>query len=556
MDGKWGLFSLDLRLRLPFRFSPCVRTARVRNEKLKSEHEQLVVTMLLHVLLDLESKFEYLTSKFTFFVLIAVAGATVLFSSNHILKYKSKISFKPRRDINTTIGHNGDASCFEHDQHSLNTVDCVLEPGPSPSPYKPSIDINTLLLERAIPNARLVRALGLTNTFVSTSPEVHHNFVRRALGMLHRAKGKGWAWVADIAKVAVASGGLENQSAATHLAPQDSEEHIIKFDTLVQNTTLLVVLVVLLGQDEGVLESSASDASPYFTRSDIECVARNITLLWGLSKLPQAIPPHILEELNVALGRLTGGRPQGNECNGEEDEDEDENLEGFDNPLDFVVPAWETLWRVVATMVAYAYASEDDDSANVKEALMEFMQDPTEAQFRRASNANAASASSSLLDPNIVDVMSIVTECMRLHPPSKHISRSKARAWWGFVLNIIPASWRQHPWGMSYLTRVKVDADVGALLRCRKIWGADAASFVPRRHLPLKVTKEQKEAMRWVFGYGKLRCVAEKWAPMAAGVVAGAIVERMEREGMEVVKGKGGIGGRGGWEGWSVIRKR
>jgi hypothetical protein len=108
---------------------------------------------------------------------------------------------------------------------------------------------------------------------------------------------------------------------------------------------------------------------------------------------------------------------------------------------------------------------------------------------------------------------------------------------------------------MSHLTRVKVNADVGAVLRCRKIWGMDAASFVPRRHLPPTVTKEQKEAMGWVFGYGKLRCVAATWAPMAAGVVAGAVVERMEREGMEVVNGRGGIGGRGGWEGWWVIKR-
>ena len=516
--------------------------------------------MLLHVLFDFESKFEYLTSKFTFFVLIAIAGARVLLSLNHILKYSSKTSFKPCREINTTIGYHDDVPCFEHNQHSLDTVKFILEPGSSPS-YKSSIDINTLLLERAIPNVRLVRALGLTNTFVSASPEVHHNFVRCALGMLHKAKREGWAWVADVARVAVGSGGLENQSSATHF--MDSEERIIKFDTFIQNTTLLVVLVVLLGQDEGVLESSASDASPNctsnssscFTRSDIECVAKNITLLWGLSKLPEAIPSHILEELNGALGRLTGRRSRGDECDSEEDKDEDGNLERSDNPLDFVVPAWETLWRVVATTVAYAYASGCEDSANVKEALMEFMKDPTDAQFRWASNTNATSPSP-LLNSDIVDVWCVVTECMRLHPPSKHIGRSKARAWWTFILRIIPVSWRHQSWGMSHLTRVKIDADVGALLRCQKIWGADAASFVPRRHLPLEVTKEQKEAMRWVFGYGKLRCVAEKWAPMAAGVVAGAIVERMERKGMEVVKGKGGIGGRGGWEGWWVIRKK
>ena len=379
--------------------------------------------------------------------------------------------------------------------------------------------------------------------------------------MLHRARGRGWDWAAQVARAAVRSGGLENRGSTTHVELQDSEEHrIIKFDTLIQNTTLLVVLVVLLGQDESLFESSESDASPNctsnssacFTRSDIECVAKDITLLWGLSKLPEAIPPHILEELNGALKRLTKGQQLGDETNGEEDKDRDRDLKGSDNPLDFVIPAWETLWRVVATTVAYAYTCGDNESENLKGALIEFVKDPTEAQFRRASNTNATP----LLNTDIMDVRCIVAECMRLHPPSKHIGRSKAREWWSFVLRILPASWTQHPWGSSHLVRVKVNADVGALLRCQKIWGMDAALFMPRRHLPLQATNEQKEAMGWVFGYGRLKCVASKWAPMAAGVVAGAVVEKMEREGMEVVKGSGGIGGREGWEGWWVIRKR
>jgi len=518
--------------------------------------------LLQPVLPNLESEFEYLTAKFTFFILlsIAVAGAIACLFNN-ILKYSSKVSFELRRNINADGDSGSDIQCFEHDQHSLDALASILEPCPSPNPsssYKPNIDINILLHERAIPNARLVRALGLTNTFVSDSLEVHRNFVRRALGMLHRARGRGWDWAAQVARGAVGSGGLEDRGSITHVAPQDSEEdHIIKFDTLIQNTTLLVVLVVLLGQDESLFEPSASDASSNctsdssacFTRSDIECVAKNITLLWGLSKLPEAISPHILEEMNGALKRLTKGQQRGDD-NGEEDKGVDGDLEGSDNPLDFVIPTWETLWRVVATTVAYAYTCGDDESEILKEALVEFVKDPTEAQFRRASNTNT------LLNADTMDVRCIVAECMRLHPPSKHIGRSKVRAWWSFVLRIFPASWTRYPWGNSHLTRVKVNADVGALLRCQKIWGADAASFMPRRHLPLQATNEQKEAMGWVFGYGRLKCVAAKWAPMAVGVVAGAVVERMEREGMVVVKGGGGIGGRGGWEGWWVVRKK
>jgi len=51
-----------------------------------------------------------------------------------------------------------------------------------------------------------------------------------------------------------------NPSSATPLAPQDLEkERIIKFDTPTR-----------------------------FTRSNIECIAKNIKFIWGLSKLPEA----------------------------------------------------------------------------------------------------------------------------------------------------------------------------------------------------------------------------------------------------------------------------
>jgi hypothetical protein len=60
--------------------------------------------------------------------------------------------------------------------------------------------------------------------------------------------------------------------------------------------------------------------------------------------------------------------------------------------------------------------------------------------------------------------------------------------------------------------------------------------------------------MGWVFGYGRLKCVAATWVPLAVGVVAGVVVERIEEGGMEVVRGEGGVGGREGWLGW-VIRR-
>ncbi|EKM56105.1 uncharacterized protein PHACADRAFT_257177 [Phanerochaete carnosa HHB-10118-sp] len=250
----------------------------------------------------------------------------------------------------------------------------------------------------------------------------------------------------------------------------------MRYDTFMQNVSLLSILA-------GLFEVSFEDV----TIADLSIVARGINDLWKLSKTTDTLPPHMLSDINTRLRAWIPAQP---------------------NPVDFIIPAFETMWRVVAITVAYTHA---DPLART--VLHIFLTDPTAAAFTRS-------------DSDTPSVEALITETIRLHPPTRRISR-----------HVTAGS-----------TQVAV-ADIGALHRDKGIWGADADVYNATRHQHR--TPEQAQALLG-FGAGTLKCVASRWAPHAAGIIVATIADRIA-DGIEIVEGKGiGTGGRDGWEGWSV----
>lgn len=360
-----------------------------------------------------------------------------------------------------------------HD-HLLRNIKNILHPD--------GASLQTLLTERAYSNKRLIRALALSNTFVSEDRDIHAAFVTRARRLLSHTQRNGWAHFQSIARDAIQ---WQLQSADA----QTTTDMEYSFDKVLQNITLYVVL-------QGILQIENVAASSY---EDVDVVASSITKLWALSKKTEPIPPHILVDLMVHLRRLVP--------------DEDD----FPAPLNFIVPTWETLWRVVATIVAYSH-----DSDGIQQAFQTFNACPKDDTYR------------AIEDGNTINVKGVVTEALRLNPPSKRIGRSKASRW------CPPSLTAWAPWTI-------VKANVEALLHC-DIWGPDAKAFLPDRHNSDSAA-EQREAMSFVFGYGPLRCIAASWAPVAAAVIAGVVLEEYT-----VVSGKD-IGERDGWQGWKLKKK-
>jgi len=354
-----------------------------------------------------------------------------------------------------------------------------------------NVSVPDLLAERARSNQRLVRALQLSNTFVSEKPDVHKQFVNRARRLLNTAEQRGWSAFQSIAVEAIQWYDKE---------PGISESGC-PFSSLVQSTTLVVVLAGLLQVDNPI---------DSFSHADITLVTNNITTLWALSKKPEPIPSSFFDDLSSRLRLLVP------------------DDKTFSQPLDFVVPAWETLWRVVATTVAYAQR----DPLILKE-FEYFHGDPSDERFRKGQNSEFS-------------VKDVVFEAMRLHPPSKHIARVRRRTWCPSLITRVI--------GKVYAITIYESnvADIEAVLRC-EVWGTDRKMFKPERHHQSIISPEQEKALTFVFGHGPLRCVAASWAPMAAAVISATIMAHLERESYILEPGRC-IGGREGWNGWKVRR--
>ena len=337
--------------------------------------------------------------------------------------------------------------------------------------HPPNALLHQLLEERAHANQRLVRALGLSNTFVSSDEDVHKDFVVRAHRLLSGAQRRGWPHFHAIARDAVQwqhdSVGDENHPSSRNYS----------YSTTIQAITLYVVLIALLDVEEIPSYADACTA------------AAEITALWAQSKGDATIPPARVAELHACLRRLAP------------------NAETLPAPVDLIVPAWETLWRVVAATIAKTHDAPD-----------------IRATFEALST-------------NTIDGTSarrVVAEAMRLSPPSRRIGRVTACAW-------VPACLAR------WAPRNVVKADVAELLQSADLWGKDCDDFVPARHDQL--LPAQKEAMACAFGQGPLRCIAASWAPMAAAMIVAAIFEEHT-----VIPGKD-LGGREGWSGWALRRK-
>ncbi|KAF8162710.1 hypothetical protein B0H34DRAFT_794497 [Crassisporium funariophilum] len=357
--------------------------------------------------------------------------------------------------------------------------------------HPPDVNLVGLLTERATSNERLIRALKLSNTFVSGDPGVHKTFVSQAHRLLNDAQRRGWWFFRETAVEAV------------QWSKHAALEPVGPFHSYIQNITLAIILVALLQVDEPMHS---------FAYDKVELVASHITTLWALSKKPGAIPPHLLDELQSSLRLLIP------------------DAETFPYPLDFVIPAWETLWRVVASVVAYAH----NDPIILQEFRL-FHADPNEERFRGDTDS-------------LLSAKGVITEAMRLHPPSKHIARTRRRSWYPpFITKVMEKIWPK-------ISHVREYADVEALLRC-EIWGSDTNEFKPQRHHHSSQTcRQQTDALLSAFGHGPLRCIAATWAPMAAAVIAAAILNELNGA-TYTLKAGTSIGGREGWNGWTVTRK-
>ncbi|KAF7324465.1 hypothetical protein MSAN_02518500 [Mycena sanguinolenta] len=328
----------------------------------------------------------------------------------------------------------------------------------------PGLSLDTLLRSRASPNARLVRAFHLSNTFVSPDPTIHANFLRKT-GSLLRAAKDDWAGFNGVAQQAV------------ELALSDQPT---SFDTFVRSATLYTTIV-------GLLDPHVDMTSPRVERSHI--------------------PEHHLEMLNERLRRLIPDQ------------------DAYPNPLDFVIPTWETLWRVVAVTLAYVHTN-----AEARRAFLNLTDHPDPKQFRMT------------LDGTLPSVENYMSESLRLHPPVRHITRHIFRhsLLTTFLPDIIAS--RIPPRIETHI------ADIESAQRSA-LWEFDSSP--PEAFDAARFMREPKACELLTFGAGRLKCAAMNWAPMAAALIVGAILNRVDGVVYDIERGER-VGERTGWDGWTL----
>ncbi|KIY46929.1 hypothetical protein FISHEDRAFT_75192 [Fistulina hepatica ATCC 64428] len=257
----------------------------------------------------------------------------------------------------------------------------------------------------------------------------------------------------------------------------------------------------------GLLQSPPTPGIDYLVH--LRAAVRGITQLWLASKATKPTHLHITTS-NILNHHLRALLP---------------DIARFPNPIDYIIPTYETIWRVVATLIAHT--CHDPDYC---ETLYNLYEQPTSEQFAQRGIRT---------DKPHVSAQDMVHETLRVHPPTERI---------GCV--IADSSLIRRTLG---LTRdVLHRADIEAAQRTAHVWGEEPGIWRPERFIQGE-GGARSFAHLLAFGYGPGVRIAREWAPMAAGVIAAVILYTLEDHNRQynVVKGPR-VGDREGWEGWEI----
>ncbi|ORY10228.1 hypothetical protein BCR34DRAFT_567083, partial [Clohesyomyces aquaticus] len=208
-------------------------------------------------------------------------------------------------------------------------------------------------------------------------------------------------------------------------------------------------------------------------------VATEINQIWIQSKDPrQIVPWRKQRKLHEALGRLIPG------CDA---------LDPQSNPMSFLLPAFETMWRVVLRCFIEVRFRGSKDTNEWANALKTYLENPNPPCDRPEERVG------------MVVTFALVREALRLYPPTRHVHRHFKFAGRGSSILAI--------------------ADIEGLHRDEEVWGPDADCFRPSRWESLSPESEQLKA--WMpFGGSPFVCPAKpEFGPRMIGILVAALVE-------------------------------
>ncbi|KAL8754046.1 MAG: hypothetical protein Q9184_005240 [Pyrenodesmia sp. 2 TL-2023] len=326
--------------------------------------------------------------------------------------------------------------------------------------YDDTLGINQLTLEesRAIPNQRLVRAFQIDNGFTTTNPAFGRQFSIKASQKLRDVTRRGWSDISNDVQ----------DFASTYFEKYESQNKG-RLDIIVQVITLKVVLSMFFGVHE------ATDHAVIRT-------AQEINSLWIQSKSSSGRQSCDIRYLQSTLNSL--GLGWTNNAN---------------NPLNMLLPVYETLWRVVVRCLIEIVFRPSADSEWLR-LLRDFRRDPSSENFKPQPGQAE------------VTVLFLVKEALRLYPPTRRIYRQVHLA--------------------SMKEPELVAADIEECHRLPHIWGEDSHRYRPARWI------SADQSMRCAFmpfGGRPWICPANAdFGPMLIGVLVAALASIISAEEWEL----------------------
>lgn len=174
------------------------------------------------------------------------------------------------------------------------------------------------------------------------------------------------------------------------------------------------------------------------------------------------------------------------------------------NPLNIILPAYETLWRVVLRLLIETLFRHGDKNGLWKLCLTKLSQ--------KLDNGENFSLHAEV--EGRLCVLDIVNEGLRLYPPTKRIYRWEQRE-------------NQHRCLYEYPELCA--ADIEALHRDDKVWGPDVLQFEPERWSRYSAAERKRAMEQFIpFGYGSLSCPAKgDFAPKMIALLVAVLVEEI-----------------------------
>ncbi|KAI5357499.1 Putative cytochrome P450 superfamily [Septoria linicola] len=337
-------------------------------------------------------------------------------------------------------------------------------------------NILTIFEARAVPNQRLVRAFGIHNSFVTSEREESAAFRKQVETLVYVEEDK-WDEFATVARGVV----------RTQL---EAHEPSLKLGEFVQLITLKMVRKVIWDiEPEDMVPPHANDSD-----NKLRILARAINLQWLSSKSErpgtQAADDTATsqDEMQAALMATFPGW---------------DGSDSATNPLNFILPAYETLWRVVLLCFIEINARPHLNRAKWSAALQNFLEAPARERLEKPLMSS---------DEPVSAIM-VAKEVLRLYPPTRRVYRRF-----------------QDEAGTQY----SVAADIEAMQRDPAVWGEDAALLRPERWT--SITQAMEDDGRWLpFGAKPFRCPAKRHQgvamPFGVSMIAlltGALLEATE----------------------------